>query len=156
MARLQERAQSAADAPYAVALWPADRARRVLPEPCRMPVAPKFLGPSALRGDLPGAGPALRQSPLRAWLRVSGARRFLISSLNSGILQPRNPAHSCDKRLPGVALRSQHLASRGGQFVVPTTSLALFLRPAPLNPPAVFAPIKERIKRGDVKAQRPA
>src|SRR5262245_13871273 len=84
--------------------------------------------------------------------------RHLISSsqsgiLQSGILQPRDPVDRRDERLPGAALRGQHLLTFLRQAIVAAAALPGLLHPASLEPAALFETIEQRIEGCDVEAQ---
>src|SRR2546425_10294882 len=81
---------------------------------------------------------------------ASRARRC---SVHSGMVDSRDEAHRVDESFPGLALTSEDAAALGRQAVEAPPSLAGLLHPPPLEPPAFFQPIQERIERRDMELQ---
>src|SRR5688500_4230264 len=74
-------------------------------------------------------------------------------SVQSGMVDSRDETHGVDEGLPSVALASEDAAALGCQAVEPSPALSSFLHPSPLQPPTLFEPIQERIKRRDMELQ---
>src|ERR1051326_8352348 len=55
------------------------------------------------------------------------------------------------ERLPGAALRGEHLLSLGGQSVITSPALTGLLHPPALNPASLLQPVKQWVKRSDVE-----
>src|SRR5690242_15425246 len=95
-------------------------------------------------------------SASRSGLRFSPAKRFLISIFHSGMLHPRNPAHSFGELLPLLALQREDALPLRSQAVVPPSPLTRLFHPSPLDPAPLLKPIKQRIEGGHVKMERAA
>src|SRR5918911_3394431 len=94
-------------------------------------------------------------SASRVGRSFSPDRRFLISSPQSGMFDPRDAVARLDELPPGAALRRQDFPARGSQAVIAAAALSGALHPAPLNPAAPLQAVQERVERGDVEPQRP-
>src|SRR5580698_11296436 len=92
-------------------------------------------------------------SASRIGSRLRDAIAARISFDQSGILGLRDATDCVDKIEPGRALRFQHFLSLSGQLVIAATALAGLLYPSPCNPSALFEPVEQGIKRGDVELQ---
>src|SRR5262249_11058160 len=77
----------------------------------------------------------------------------LISRSHSGMFGSGDAIDGRHKRLPGAALRRQHLLAFGSQFVITPPPLPGLLHPSPFDPAALLQPIQKRIERSDVEAQ---
>src|SRR6266446_6230824 len=88
--------------------------------------------------------------------RFSPARRPLIASLKSGMLDSGNQADRLYEFPPAIALRRENLPPGRGQAVITPSPLPGLLHPTAANPAALLQPVEERVKRSDVEAQCPA
>src|SRR5689334_9530830 len=92
--------------------------------------------------------------------RVGGrsvpARRFLISSLKSGILDSGDQADGFDELAPTFALRGENFPARRGEPVITAAALSWLLDPATADPAAFLEAIEQRIERRDIEPERAA
>src|SRR6476646_6674289 len=86
----------------------------------------------------------------------SSARRALISTLKSGMLNPGDQVDGFDKLTPAGALFRKHVFARGCQAIVATPALPRLFNPAATNPVPFLQSIKQRIKGSDVESNRAA
>src|SRR5258708_330645 len=101
---------------------PADRAGSTLPAPCDALPVRMFLKPAAPDSGLPGVAPALQQSPLRAWVQVSGWQRVFSLLLFSN----RSSSQACSTpvmRLMAVTNDCQVLRCARKTFLPSAVSL---------------------------------
>src|SRR5262245_52266824 len=84
------------------------------------------------------------------------ARRSRTRLFQSGMFDPRNPADDRNEILPALLLGAQRLSALRGQAVVPAPPLVRLLDPSTLDPPLLFHAMQQRVKRRDMKLERPA
>lgn len=84
------------------------------------------------------------------------AIRSLTIFLNSGMFDSCNSADGGDEILPALALGTKHLAALRGQGVTAAAALFGLLHPAAIDQALLLQPVKQRVKRGDVKLQSAA
>src|SRR4029077_8724741 len=86
----------------------------------------------------------------------SAARRALISTLKSGMLNPGDQVDGFDKLTPPCALLRQHVFARGRQAIIAAPALPWLFYPAPTDPIPSFEAIEQWIKGSDVESNRAA
>src|SRR5262249_19316467 len=86
----------------------------------------------------------------------SSARRALISTLKSGMLNPGDQVDRFDELTPPGALLRQDVFARGRQTIVTAAALPRLFDPAAANPVPFLESIEQRIKRSDVESNRAA
>src|SRR6267378_2214960 len=86
----------------------------------------------------------------------SSARRALISTLKSGMLNSSDEVDRLDELTPASALLRQHVFARGRQAIVAAPPLPRLFNPAATNPVPFFQSIKQRIKGSDIESNRAA
>src|SRR5258707_7936458 len=82
----------------------------------------------------------------------SSARRALISTLKSGMLNPRDQVDSFHELTPAGALLRQHVFARGCQPIVAAPALTRLFNPASTDPIPFLKSIKQRIKGSDIES----
>src|SRR5262249_23782497 len=102
-------------------------------------------------------------APSRVGSSFKLANLRLISCFHSGMFGSGDAIDGSHKRLPGAALRRQHLFAFGRQFVITPPPLTGLLHPSPsrtglpppppFDPPTFPQPIQKRIERSDVESQ---
>src|SRR5512132_3594459 len=84
----------------------------------------------------------------------SSARRALISTLKSGMLNPGDQVDSFHELTPAGALLRQHVFARCRQAIVAAPALTRLFNPAATDPVPFLKSIKQRIKGSDVESNR--
>src|SRR5215813_7008805 len=92
-------------------------------------------------------------APSRVGSSFKLANLRLISCFHSGMFGSGDAIDGSHKRLPGAALRRQHLFAFGRQFVITPPPLTGLLHPSPFDPSTLLQPIQKRIERSDVESQ---
>src|SRR6185437_882471 len=95
-------------------------------------------------------------SSSRAGERLRLARRALTSAFQSGILDSGDSTDCFHELEPSIALAGQHLFAGWGETIITPSSLPGLLHPAPPNPAPFFEPVKQGVKRSDIKPERTA
>src|SRR6266576_3679885 len=95
-------------------------------------------------------------SASRTGVNWSSARRSLISTLKSGMLNPGDQVDSFDELTPAGALLRQHVFARGRQAIVAAPALTRLFNPAATDPVPFLKSIKQRIKGSDIESNRAA
>ena len=79
-----------------------------------------------------------------------------MSLRKSGILDPGDPADSFDEFSPAITLRGENFFACRREAIITPPPLSCLFYPATANPAAFLESIKQRIKGGDIEAERAA
>src|SRR5687768_5301377 len=80
--------------------------------------------------------------------------RLVTSWRHSGIIDPRDPTHGFDERLPAASLTAEERAPATRQAVVPTTALPSLFDPPALDQSPFLQAVQQRIQRRHAKVER--